>query len=409
MITPSDAQWAVIKGACEWYKTWKADGRQILRIFGFAGVGKSAIAKFIVQELNLPCVLGAAYSGKAALQMRVRGFEGATTIHSIIYKPVDKGKGRVPLLEAEIEKLKLEGANLELIERLERDLHDEINGLRKMAWMLKTDSALRQASLLVIDECSMAGATIGNDLCSFGVPIIALGDPAQLPPVGDGGFFTDADPDFMLTQIHRQAADSAIIRMATMAREDGYVPPGVYRDPSGVDSYVIQGAADPQRLLDADQILVGHNVTRHRTNRWARKQRGFTYHLPEERDRLVCLRNDHEEGLLNGGLFTSLARAEDVDEHTCLVTVQSDDFPESGIKTLMAHKRTFGGDKDSMKPWEWGTAQAFDFAPALTVHKAQGSEWANVAFKAEWKRRESWKQFYYTGITRAKNSLYVVL
>ena len=51
----------------------------------------------------------------------------------------------------------------------------------------------------------MVGAAIGRDLLSFGVPILVLGDPFQLPPLKGCGFFTEAEPDSMLTEIHRQA------------------------------------------------------------------------------------------------------------------------------------------------------------------------------------------------------------
>ena len=66
----------------------------------------------------------------------------------------------------------------------------------------------------MIDECSMVDAELGRDLLSFGKPILVLGDPAQLPPVKGGGFFTEAEPDVMLTQIHRQAEDNPIIRLS---------------------------------------------------------------------------------------------------------------------------------------------------------------------------------------------------
>src|SRR5262249_56107314 len=62
-----------------------------------------------------------------------------------------------------------------------------------------------KARLIVIDECSMVDAELARDLMSFGVPLLVLGDPAQLPPIQGGGFFTDAEPDAMLTEVHRQA------------------------------------------------------------------------------------------------------------------------------------------------------------------------------------------------------------
>ena len=66
----------------------------------------------------------------------------------------------------------------------------------------------------------MVDEDLGRDLLSFGKPVLVLGDPAQLPPVKGGGFFTEAEPDVMLTEVHRQAADNPIIRAvhATSAR-----------------------------------------------------------------------------------------------------------------------------------------------------------------------------------------------
>ena len=61
--------------------------------------------------------------------------------------------------------------------------------------MLNEDSPAAKASLIVIDECSMVDEELGRDLLSFGKKVLVLGDPAQLPPVKGGGFFTEQEPD----------------------------------------------------------------------------------------------------------------------------------------------------------------------------------------------------------------------
>ena len=71
----------------------------------------------------------------------------------------------------------------------------------------------------------MVDEELGRDLLSFGKPVLVLGDPAQLPPVKGGGFFTEAEPDIMLTEVHRQAADNPIIRMSMVVREGGRLDP----------------------------------------------------------------------------------------------------------------------------------------------------------------------------------------
>jgi exodeoxyribonuclease V len=84
--------------------------------------------------------------------------------------------------------------------------------------------------LIVLDEVSMVGEEMARDLLAFGKPILVLGDPGQLPPIKGEGAFTEAAPDVMLTEIHRQAGESAIIRLATMARQGQPIPYGEHDD-----------------------------------------------------------------------------------------------------------------------------------------------------------------------------------
>src|SRR5215475_9459117 len=164
MPTFSPQQDAALKAVAEWLKAkpGRAPTPLVFRLFGYAGTGKTTLARHIAQAVDGK-VLFAAFTGKAALVMRSKGCEGASTIHSLIYKARESGD-EVPSF----------------------DLWD--------------DAPASKASLIVIDECSMVDAELGRDLMSFGVPLLVLGDPAQLPPIQGGGFFTDAKPDAMLTE-----------------------------------------------------------------------------------------------------------------------------------------------------------------------------------------------------------------
>src|SRR4029453_17373579 len=110
----------------------------------------------------------------------------------------------------------------------------------------------------VIDECSMVDAELGRDLLSFDCPLLVLGDPAQLPPVAGGGFFTEAEPDAMLTEVHRQARGDPIVRLSMEIRAGRSLAPGQY----GESAIVTRATLDRERVLQADQVLVGRNVTR---------------------------------------------------------------------------------------------------------------------------------------------------
>ena len=252
------------KAVAEWLKAKPGRGNTppIFRLFGYAGTGKTTLAKHLAEGVDGK-VLFAAFTGKAALVMRRKGCESASTIHSLIYKP----------LESSVEQPSFE---------------------------LWDDAPASKAQLIVIDECSMVDAELGRDLLSFGVPLLVLGDPAQLPPIQGGGFFTDAEPDAMLTEVHRQAQDDPIVRLSMDIRDGNRLVPGDY----GETQVVSRDALDPQRVLDADQVLVGRNATRRAYNTRMRERRGFDEPLPVAGDKLVCLRNNRRKGLLNGGLWT---------------------------------------------------------------------------------------------------------
>ena len=178
--------------------------QQVFRLFGYAGTGKTTLARHFAEGVGGQ-VLFAAYTGKAAHVMRGKGCEGASTIHRLIYQAEDV---------------------FSCPEHPEVEQHDascrKCDGalVRRPRFSLNRDSPLGSARLLIIDECSMVSETIGRDLLSFGVPVLVLGDPFQLPPPAGCGFFTAAEPDIMLTEIHRQRRDNPIIRLSMDIRDD---------------------------------------------------------------------------------------------------------------------------------------------------------------------------------------------
>ncbi|HEX3859351.1 MAG TPA: AAA family ATPase, partial [Pseudolabrys sp.] len=211
-----------LRAVADWLKAkpGKNSTPQVFRLFGYAGTGKTTLARHIADGADGD-VKFAAFTGKAASVMRGKGCHGASTIHSLIYRARESGE-EIPSF----------------------DLWD--------------DAPASKAELIIIDECSMVDAELGRDLISFGVPVLVLGDPAQLPPIQGGGFFTDAEPDVMLTEVHRQAQDDPIIRLSMDVRAGEYLEPGRY----GESEVVRRDDLDPQRVLEADQVLVGRNATR---------------------------------------------------------------------------------------------------------------------------------------------------
>ncbi len=370
----SPQQAAAIDAVAAWHGEALADkmaGRRlahpIMRVFGYAGTGKTTIARAFAERIDgLTCY--AAFTGKAALMMARNGCVEASTIHGLIYKVEEGLDGRVTF-------------------RLDRD------------------SGAATADLLVIDECSMVDEEIGQDLLSYRTPILVLGDPAQLPPVKGAGFFTAATPDVMLTEIHRQAKGNPIIRLATTARQGGRIEIGEYGD----SRVVPRGTLRPDDILAAGQVLVGKNATRRSYNQRIRRLQGFDSLYPAAGEKLVCLRNDKTKGVFNGGLFTVTETARRVDHDHVEMVLQSDDFPDRAAIDVKVRREFFDGDPQTI-PWqELRSTQQFDFGYALTVHKAQGSQWGDVvAYDESAMFREDARRWVYTALTRAAERITLV-
>ena len=385
----------------------KDPDQQVFRLFGYAGTGKSTIAKEFDRMVG-GLTLYAAFTGKAALVLQRKGCP-ATTIHKLIYVPAPKSTKVLEELMDELVDVQLErrqfpdDPSLEDKEsNLEAEIQQENARANQPSFAPNPESDLKEADLLVIDEVSMVGKPMALDLLAFGVKILVLGDPAQLPPVADTGFFTQAEPDFLLTEVHRQAADSPVLALATAVRQGEDLPRGQH----GTSRVLSRGVLELDEVARGfDQILVGTNRARRDTNRLIRQELGFTSELPEEGDKLICLRNDYDVGLLNGSQWTVLD-SHTVNDDVIRLTVESDD---GGSMSVSCWRHYFEEREQDLKPWDVRCFQAFDFGYAITVHKAQGSSWPNVLVIDESHIfRGNARKHLYTAITRASESVTVV-
>lgn len=343
--------------------------QQIFRLFGYAGTGKTTLARELANSV-VGTVLFAAYTGKAAHVLRQKGCTDASTIHSLIYKLEDENRGNP-------------------------------------TWKRNPDSDIRHASLVIIDECSMVDEEIGRDLLSYGTKILVLGDPGQLPPVKGEGFFTAARPDVLLTEIHRQARDNPIIRLATDVREGRELQRGDY----GAVRIVGYDQIDTATVTEADQCLCGKNATRLSNNRHMRVELGLDtpngdVPHPVQGERLVCLRNNKEKGTLNGSLWTVLSSYEE-GAFTRMSVAPEDGGSEVSIRT---RNEFFLGREKDLEWFVLKRTDQFTYGYFLTVHKAQGSQWDNVVlFDESSVFRSAASNWLYTGITRAAKQLTVVV
>ncbi len=384
---------------------WLRSDQQVYRLFGYAGTGKTTLAKHLAEGVSGP-VHFAAYTGKAAQVLTTKGCD-ANTIHQLIYVPKHRSKARLVELQEQLQArlddlddlpLEVKNCRPDVME-IQRLISEENENMKRMMFQLNTESPLLEAGLLVVDECSMVDQQMGEDLLSFGCKILVLGDPAQLPPVKGGGFFTDCRPDFMLTEVHRQAKDSAILEMATRIRLGKSVLVGDHGDcrvhPRGTDMRDI--------AMAADQIICGTNRTRQRGNARMRGYLGHEGELPVAGDRMVCLRNNHDHGLLNGQIWIAAEDADQVSDDQYLLSAYSEDSDTEDVKSFNVWSR----DPDWFDRKE---AEEFDYGYCLTCHKSQGSQWDHVLVldeSAVFRRDRA--RWLYTAITRAALRLDIVL
>lgn len=373
--------------------------KQVYRLDGFAGTGKTTLARHLAQDVK-GSVYFMAYTGKAAHVLRKSGIPNAGTIHSFLYSPKFKDSSELMKMKRRLVEEELHPSDRA---ELEYDIKFEEARLKKPSFALREDSELKQAALLVLDEYSMINGQLGRDLESLGVPLLLLGDPMQLPPVRGTGYFTKGAPDTMLTEITRQALDSPIIRYATIVREGGSIPFGG----SGNAIKVPRSKVTDDMLPRAGQLLCGLNKTRRALNSTIRRQLGHSDPFPVKGERLVCLKNDRESGLLNGMVVTALTNAGADIEGEFLLSVDNDgvEVPDVEVNSL-----PFLVDVCE-EGWERNGAYPMEYGYALTVHKAQGSQWDRVTVmddgfaKREPQNRQRW---LYTAITRAAEKLVIV-
>jgi exodeoxyribonuclease V len=348
-------------------RRWIASGDQrVFRIFGYAGTGKTHLAAEIGSWVRRSHF--AALTGKAVQVLRARGCDPASTLHRLVYDwtldddGIPRGRLRKPR---------------------EFDL-----------------------DLLIIDECSMIDHRLARDVLRLDIPLLVLGDPFQLPPVGDGeGFFMRKQPDTKLTEIHRQAAGNAIISFAHQVRQGHWRRRLRPRDSIAEEVRIVQVHGFP---TDFDTVLCGTNESRHELNAEIRRDLGYSGPIPQMGETLVCLRNDMtvSDPVFNGSTWHVL-RSQQVSSRTVELELRAQHDPES-YTVVQVPVACFGRDPP---PFDYRRGlQQFAFGYALTVHKAQGSEWANVMLVDERFYFPSLRQrWLYTGLTRARERITILV
>lgn len=324
------------------------------RIAGYAGTGKTTIMRYIVEQSGLR-VRTCAFTGKAANVLRQKGLPKSETIHRTMYEWDDHAERFIkrPTLECDA---------------------------------------------IGVDEGSMVPVSIWNDLLSYRLPIIVVGDPGQLEPIGDDAQLMH-NPHIVLEKIHRY--EGSIAWFANYVRQNDGRIPNVNSDEVSVrrkDRIMADIAGG-----DVDVWLCGFNKTRVAMNKQIRQRLGHEDFLCRK-DKIVFLHNDRELGVFNGQGGEVLRVTAESTRWVLADVLLDDGRTKHNLKIWRDH---FG----SVASIDWrkypkGMAIA-DYGYALTVHKFQGSEDKRIAVIDE--QCDLWEpvRHRYTAFTRAKERLIV--
>jgi Mesyanzhinovviridae Dda-like helicase len=381
MTNLTDHQQHAVRAISEWYLGRFLRPLEPFRLFGPAGTGKTTLAREVPAALGIDGpVYYAAYTGKAASVLRRKGCSPASTLHSLVYVPALNAEAMARLREAreELADMEMDAADpvgngwadaLELAGAMD-ERREEIADLQKEAKQIgfewNPDSPLADASLLILDEVSMVDAKLAADIERFEIPVLVLGDPEQLEPVGGEGYYTNATPDFLLTEIHRQALESPVLELATRIRQGGVIRH---------DEMVPRSL---RLAMEHDQILCWRNATRWSMINRIRANLGRPEGQVVPGDRIMCLTNNKTMGVFNGQQFDVLEANPGTLGPELIVT------DDEGIqRRMLAHSAGFmgqGQQEAAKAAYLGGKGQRglFTFANVITVHKAQGSEWDSV-------------------------------
>jgi len=354
---------------------------------GFAGTGKTTLISELrkkINEIDPKIKVGfCAFTGKAVQVLKNKLVSSQTllkkddisTIHGLIYRTIEDERGAV------------------------------------LGWIRKEDDEI-DYDLIIVDEASMVDQKIWEDLRSFGIPIIAVGDHGQLPPIS-GSFNLMSQPQIKLENIHRQAEGNPIIQVSRLAREKGIIPhqkwsKNVFKVPmsEGHEYY-----EDLFSSYDSDTlVLCNFNNTRLRLNKAIRRHLGFEGENPQKNDRVICLRNNHEKQIFNG-MQGYLKYIKPKNEISYDVEIDMDGSLRYYTGLISADQ--FNSEitlNNINRSYKTQGLDLFDFGYALTVHKSQGSQAKRVILFEERNKHQSdddFKRWLYTAVTRAEEKLII--
>jgi exodeoxyribonuclease-5 len=437
-------------------------GRAVMAVVGKAGSGKTLLLAALyraLEEAGVDVVSGdwegrrrrdrrtlaiLAPTNKAASVLRMRGVP-ATTIHRILYTPVyDPEYAKIAeWLAGQGAKPEIEGLTEQALDRALAfyQNHKSIPGALAAAGLRGSDFITgwtrREEPLDIglVDEASMLDAQQFEDLQEIFPTLVLFGDPAQLPPVkSTGGMVFDSLPAparLTLSRIHRQDADNPILDLAHALADPAlefHHFERMIEDAARRDERVRWAERVEVDLMARSPVLVWRNATRIRLINAFRAVHGAPETALLEGEPLICdgielplkhrkKRLDLEaRGLIKGAQVIYLGPGKRAG-FSRLHVIGAEDPRLSAASIVKIEKP---GEEEPFIPYAANMGAVFLHGAAVTIHKAQGSQWRDVQVfapdiyaAARMGRSEAgqplWKRLAYVAITRAEERLHWVV
>ena len=395
-------------------------GEQVMAVVGKAGSGKTMLLAALagaLTEAGVETVSGdwegkrrkerrtlaiLAPTNKAASVLRARGVP-ATTIHRILYTPV-----YAPEFEALADWLAGQGGKPQIVGLTELALarahtfyqtHKSIPGALAAAGLRGSDFIAgwkrRDDPLDIgfVDESSMLDQKQLDDLKEIFPTLVLFGDPAQLAPVGQSGEMVfdrlPAPRTCVLHRIHRQETDSPILDLAHALGDASLTFEAFERmieTAARDDDRVVVAPRVNADLMARSPVLVWRNVTRIRLISAFRAAQGAPEYELLPGEPLICdgieLPLKHRKrrieleakGLIKGAQVVYLGPG-GKPGFSRLHVVGAED-PRISVASIVKIEKP--GEEEPFIPFAATMGAAFLHGAAVTIHKAQGSQWPEV-------------------------------
>lgn len=436
----------------------RSDKEAVLAVTGKAGSGKTLLLAELYKALKaagVEIVSGdyeprkkrdrrtlaiLAPTNKAASVLRLRGVP-ATTIHRILYTPVyDPEYERIAeWLAGSGDRPEIEGLTDQALDRAAAFYASNTSipgalaaaGLRGSDFITGWKRREEPLDIGFVDESSMLDDRQFDDLKEIFPTLLMFGDPAQLAPVNQSGAMVfDKLPQnrlLHLNRIHRQEADNPILDLAhalgdpelTFDRFEQMIEAAAQRD-----ERVVWGQRVEVDLMARSPVLVWRNATRIRLINAFRQVHGAPEDALLEGEPLICdgielplkhrkKRLDLEaRGLIKGAQVIYLGEGRKPG-FSRLHVMGAEDPQVSAASIVKIEKPD---EEEPFIPFAARMGATFLHGAAVTIHKAQGSQWDTVQVfapdiytAARMGRTEAgqplWKRLAYVAITRAQERL----